>query len=116
MEAQLQDWGLALWELKVTAAHAEASATDAYDALLKAVLVSAAVEQGGHQMAPAFSTTPVAFCHQERGVDIAALRTRAASAATNVKEAYSRLLTALHTKGTMAREKRRTLFNLATYQ
>jgi hypothetical protein len=101
VEAQLQDWGLALWELKVMAAHAEESATDAYDALLKAVLISG--DPGA---------APVAFRHQERAADIAALRMRTARAATDVREAYSRLLAALHTKSAMAREKRRSYFNV----
>jgi hypothetical protein len=116
LEAQLQDWGLALWELKVMATDAEASAANAYDALLKAVLTSIAVEQGSHQVPRAVSTTHAAFDYRERGGDIAALRTRTARTAIDVKDAYSSLLTALHTKGAMAREKRHMFFKLPPHQ
>jgi hypothetical protein len=116
VEVQLQDWGLILRELKVTAVQAEAAATEAYDALLVAALVSSAVGGDRRQAAWAASTTRVVCRREERSVDIATLRAKAARAATQIKDAYSALLTALQTSSGMAREKRRTLFSLPTYE
>jgi hypothetical protein len=115
VEVQLQDWGLALRELKVAAVHAEVAAIELYDGLLIGALVSGAVGCIRHQAAWATGTTRVICCHQERGVDIITLRIRAARAAIEVIDAYWALLSALRANAVKAREKRRKLFSLPAY-